>query len=96
MLRLLAFALLVLLLLPMRPAQAAYCRTLEGHTFCLIDIQRSAKNYWEYRAIVSVDGVARPVEVYNCRDRFLTRQDGTQVSFEQEPASRLVCRLYRP
>jgi len=95
MVRLLAFVLSLLLLLPISPAQAAYCRAINGHTFCLVEIQRSAKNYWEYRAVVSVDEAVRPVEVYNCRDRFLTRSDGTQVPFSQEPASGLVCRLYR-
>lgn len=86
--------LLFLLLLPAFPVQAASCRAIANHEICIIDLQRSAKNYWEYRAVVSVDGVTRPVEVYNCRDRFLTRQDGTQIPFTQEPAASLVCRLY--
>ncbi|MBD1911785.1 hypothetical protein H6G02_02195 [Leptolyngbya sp. FACHB-16] len=87
--------LLFVLLLPILPAQAASCRAIAGHEICIVDIQRSAKNYWEYRAVVKVDSVTRPVEVYNCRDRFLTRQDGTQIPFSQEPAASLVCRLYR-
>jgi hypothetical protein len=51
------------------PAYASFCHNDNGHQICIIDIKRSAKNYWEYRIVLGVDGVKRPVEVYNCRDR---------------------------
>ncbi|WP_439341984.1 hypothetical protein [Vacuolonema iberomarrocanum] len=76
-------------------AQAAYCRTVEGHEVCILDIHRSAKNYWEYRARVSVDGEARPMAVYDCRDRTLLRPDGTRVSFRNDITGDVVCRLFR-
>ena len=75
-------------------AQAAYCRTVEGHEVCILDIRRSAKNYWEYRASVSVDGVARPMAVYDCRDRTLLQSDGTRVSFRNDITGDVVCRLF--
>ena len=76
-------------------AQAAYCRTVEGHEVCILDIHRSAKNYWEYRARVSVDGEARRMAVYDCRDRTLLRSDGTRVSFRSDITGAIVCRLFR-
>ena len=51
------------------PAEASVCRNYQGREICIVDIKRSAKNYWEYRVILSVGGVKQPLEVYNCRDR---------------------------
>lgn len=76
-------------------AHAAYCRTVENHDICILDIQRSAKNYWEYRARVSVDGVARPLAVYDCRDRVLIRSDGSRVPFRTDITGAVVCTLFR-
>lgn len=77
------------------PALAAPCYTVEDHEICILDIRRSAKNYWEYRAAVSVDGVARSLEVYNCRDRIRITREGRRIPFSQDPAGAIVCRLYR-
>lgn len=47
------------------PAAAKpFCRTVSDRAICILSIKRSAKNYWKYRAAVSVDGVARPTDVY--------------------------------
>ncbi|MBD2122266.1 hypothetical protein [Trichocoleus sp. FACHB-262] len=86
--------LLVLLLFPVSPVEAkSFCRLLSDRTICILSIQRSAKNYWEYRAAVSVDGVARPTEVYNCRDRLRVRQDGKVVPFKPERVGEVICNL---
>ncbi len=78
-------------------AIAASCYQTHSHTVCLIDIKRSAKQFWNYRAVVSVDGVARSQEVYNCRDRQRVRTDGRVVPFETNGVGDLICRkLYRP
>ncbi|MGJ3247748.1 MAG: hypothetical protein ACFE0I_16935 [Elainellaceae cyanobacterium] len=76
------------------PVQATeLCRTINDQHICILDIKRSAKNYWEYRAVISIDGERKPMEVYNCRDRTKTQDDGTVVRFEQAGAGTLICRL---
>ncbi len=82
------------------PVQASpiLCRTIESHQICILSIKRSAKNFWEYRASVSVDGKVRSEEIYNCRDRLWTRADGKQLSFEAPEILKsgdLVCRFFR-
>ncbi|MBE9050235.1 hypothetical protein IQ243_07375 [Nostocales cyanobacterium LEGE 11386] len=73
------------------PATASVCRNYEGQQICILSINRSAKNYWEYRAIVSIDQVKRPIEVYNCRERVRVRQDGKIVPFAHNGAGKLIC-----
>ncbi|NER36148.1 MAG: hypothetical protein F6J93_19545 [Oscillatoria sp. SIO1A7] len=73
------------------PAEASLCRNYNGNSICIISIKRSAKYYWRYRAAVSVNGIARPIEVYNCRDRQRIRQDGSVVSFEPDGAGEFIC-----
>lgn len=87
--------LLVLVLsIPISPAAAkSLCRTVGDRTICILSIKRSAKNYWEYRAAVSIDGVARPTEVYNCRDRLHMRQDGKVMRFEPNSVGEFICNL---
>ncbi|WP_338022439.1 hypothetical protein [Argonema antarcticum] len=77
------------------PAKALFCRNSNDRTICIISINRSAKNYWEYRASVSVDGVARPIEVYNCRDRIRIQKDGAIVPFEFSGPGELICTLLK-
>jgi hypothetical protein len=77
------------------PARAAFCRTVNGHNICILSIKRSAKNYWEYRASVSVDGIAKPVEIYNCRDRVRIQKDGTAVPFITNDPGELICSVLK-
>ena len=91
-------ALLVLLTLSFvvaLPAEASFCRNSNDHLICILSIKRSAKNYWEYKAAVSIDGVARPIEVYNCRDRIRLRPDGTFVWFESNGPGELICNFFK-
>ncbi|MFQ3616586.1 MAG: hypothetical protein SNJ57_20325 [Cyanobacteriota bacterium] len=84
-------------------AAPVFCRVVDGHSVCVLSLQRSAKNFWEYRAAVSVDGAVRPVEVYDCRDRSASqnenrlrhRADGKTVPFSKDIAGAIVCRIYR-
>ncbi|GAB4384933.1 MAG: hypothetical protein Kow00121_49140 [Elainellaceae cyanobacterium] len=94
----LAFLLLIcvvlvstLLVVQIQPAQAAFCRQMGDRTICILDIKRSAKNYWEYRASVRIGKQVRPVEVYNCRDRLRIQPDGTVTPFEANGAGELIC-----
>lgn len=77
------------------PAQAATCRQTAAHKICILKIERSAKNYWEYRAAVTVDQETRPIEVYNCRERIRIKQDGSMVKFELDGAGDVICGLFR-
>ena len=69
------------------------CRTLSDHEICLMDVQRSAKNHWEYRAIIQIDGVKRPQELYNCRRQVRIMRDRSTVPFEENGAGKLLCKL---
>ncbi|MBW4577740.1 MAG: hypothetical protein KME08_21120 [Aphanothece sp. CMT-3BRIN-NPC111] len=77
------------------PAEASFCRNTNDHFICILSIKRSAKNYWEYRAAVSVDGVERPIEIYNCRDRLIVREDRSTVPFEPNGAGELICSVLK-
>jgi len=77
------------------PAFASFCRQSHDHRICILKIQRSAKYHWEYRATVSVDGVERATEVYNCRDRVKIQPDKTVVPFEAEGAGELICHFFQ-
>lgn len=79
---------------PALPAQASFCRKSD-HLICILSIKRSAKNYWEYRAAVSIDQVVRPIELYNCRDSFRVRQDGKVIPFQANGAGKLICSFFQ-
>lgn len=76
------------------PAEAAICRNIQGRRICEASLNRSAKNYWEYRAIVTIDGARQPRETYNCRDKIRIQADGTVIPFQEGDPSPVVCRLY--
>ncbi|NDJ22357.1 hypothetical protein GS682_12075 [Nostoc sp. B(2019)] len=76
------------------PSDASVCRNYDGQQICILSINRSAKNYWEYRATVSVNGVKRPIEVYNCREQVKVQQDGTVLPFEQKDPGKLICSFF--
>lgn len=76
------------------PAAASVCRNYNGHQICILSIKRSAKNYWEYRAAVSVDGVKGDTEVYDCRDRTKIQKDRV-VPFQPSDPGGLVCSFFK-
>jgi hypothetical protein len=79
----------------MAPAHADFCRQVEGHRICIVDIKRSAKNYWQYNAVVSNDGVAATAASYDCRERLITDLSGKVSSFRSRQDAKFVCSLYR-
>jgi hypothetical protein len=89
------FIVLVLFFSLVSSAEASVCRNYQGHEICIISIKRSAKNYWEYRAVVSVDGVKRSLEVYNCREQNKVEEDGTIVPFDDIDPGKLICRYFQ-
>ncbi|MBD2494480.1 hypothetical protein H6G75_09060 [Nostoc sp. FACHB-280] len=91
-------ALILLLILSnfyIYPAYAAVCRNYNGHQICILSINRSAKNYWEYRAVLSVDGKKRPLEVYNCRQKVKIESDGTVVPWENQDPGQFICNFFK-
>jgi hypothetical protein len=72
-----------------------HCRTLKGKPVCIDWIKRSAKRYWEYEAVVTVDGKAQPKEIYDCRSRVIVDKDDTAFSFGRNDPGSVVCDLFR-
>ena len=76
-------------------ANADMCRDRFGQQVCIVKLKRSAKNYWEYRAKVSVDGEKqRAKEIYNCRDRTLTRKGKYPIPFQPDSPGELICKTF--
>ncbi|WP_414544771.1 hypothetical protein [Nostoc sp. CCY0012] len=77
------------------PATASVCRNYHGQQIYILSINRSAKNYWEYRAVVSVNKVKIPLAVYNCRQQVRIQQDGNIVEFAQNGPGKLICSFFQ-
>ncbi len=78
------------------PANAAIsCREFNGHEVCVLNIQRSAKRYWNYRTTISIDGKKQPREVYNCRSEYKIQNDGKIVKFKEDGVGNLVCKYFK-
>lgn len=91
------FFLLMLLLISIAlPVQAATCRTMNDREICILSIKRSAKNYWEYRATVQVDGEVRPMQVYDCRKKIAVQENKVLELFEQDGTAEVVCSFFKP
>lgn len=85
-------------------SNTAICRDREAWTesnrhnleVCILKLKRSAKNYWEYRATVSINGQKQKnQEIYNCRDRTLTRKGKYPIPFKTNSPGELVCSLFQ-
>jgi hypothetical protein len=86
---------LLLWLTSAEPVRAEFCRQADGHRICIVSIKRSAKNFWQYQAIVNIDGIDRPSASYDCRARLITEADGNTASFRSRQDGKIVCSLYR-
>jgi hypothetical protein len=42
-----------------------------------------------------IDGVKRPFEVYDCRQRIRIQQDGTVLPFENKDPGQLICGFFK-
>jgi hypothetical protein len=79
-----------------RVREAWRSSNLYGQEVCILKLKRSAKNYWEYRAQVSIDGEQQKnPEVYNCRDRTLTRKGKYPIPFQPNSPGELVCQTFQ-
>ncbi|NES64621.1 MAG: hypothetical protein F6K24_04845 [Okeania sp. SIO2D1] len=75
------------------PAAASFCRNSHGNNICILSIKRSAKNYWEYRAEVSINGRRKPLEIYNCRTEKKIQKNGKIIKFQPNGAGKLICNV---
>jgi len=75
------------------PTNAATCRKYFDRDICILDIKRSAKYYWEYRAVVSIDSQRQPLQKYDCRHQVRIQHNGKVVPFEKGGAGELICKL---
>ncbi|MBN8559671.1 MAG: hypothetical protein J0L70_04030 [Leptolyngbya sp. UWPOB_LEPTO1] len=79
------------------PAYAAErCRPVNDQEVCIVSIRRSAKNYWEYRAIVKVDGAVKPLQIYDCRSKTTIQDNKVLELFEQDGTAEAVCSFFKP
>jgi hypothetical protein len=77
------------------PVRALTCRSSNHHDICIVNIKRSAKNYWEYRASVRIDGVTKPVQIYDCRTRKTITNNPILEDFEQDGTAQFVCSFFK-
>lgn len=78
------------------PASASeFCRQIEGKKICIVTIKRSAKNYWEYRATVSIDDAVKPQQIYNCRRQVRVQKDGSAIRFSSGGAGEFICSYFQ-
>ncbi|MCU0552722.1 MAG: hypothetical protein MUC48_25615 [Leptolyngbya sp. Prado105] len=78
------------------PASADRCRTVDDREICIVSIRRSAKNYWEYRAIVRVNGEVKPLQIYDCRSKTTIQDNKVLEIFEQDGTAEAVCSFFKP
>lgn len=78
-------------------ALAQSCHNQQGPTICLEQVRRSAKYYWQYRVVATINGKTQPETQYNCRDRTRTvisgPQKGQTLEFAPQGVGDLVCQL---
>ncbi|ANV86166.1 hypothetical protein AWQ22_01000 [Picosynechococcus sp. PCC 7117] len=48
------------------PAYGELCRVYGEQQICLVSLKRSAKYYWEYRAVLRINGKKIPVQKFDC------------------------------
>jgi hypothetical protein len=70
------------------------CRNMAEHQVCVESIKRSAKYYWEYRVVVSVDGETRSAKRYDCRQlRSGVKETQSQIIANERSIQEFVCGL---
>jgi hypothetical protein len=76
-------------------AEAANCRSYNNQEVCIISIKRSAKYYWEYRVVLSIDGERQPKEIYDCRYEVKRQVHDNFVPFEPNDPAKLICGILK-
>lgn len=73
------------------PVLAAFCHQEDTHQVCIVNIKRSAKNYWQYQTEMAVDGVKQAIVVYNCRSKKKIGLDGSRLPLDS--TGKIICKL---
>jgi hypothetical protein len=71
-----------------------FCQTISEHQVCVATITLSAKNYWEYRAVLQIDGVKQLPEVFDCRHQVRISQGGAIVPFQAQGIGEWICEIF--
>lgn len=79
---------------PIANAAPLTCRLYDDHDVCIDRIKRSAKNYWEYRVSLTIDGQKQPEDVLDCRHYQRIDRDGFIDPFKPNDVGRFVCRYF--
>lgn len=74
---------------------APLCRSVSGHQICILSIQRSAKYFWQYRTVLSIDGETQPDTTYDCRQRQHIAHDGRITAFSPRGTGSWICRFFK-
>ncbi|NEP63146.1 MAG: hypothetical protein F6K31_40605 [Symploca sp. SIO2G7] len=72
---------------------APLCHIVADHQVCVLKITRSAKYYWEYRAVVQIDDKRRPMGRYNCRTQEYVSSDGQRIL--NDVATQVICSFFK-
>ena len=72
-------------------AESERCQTIAGQEICVESLRRSAKYYWQYRAVLKIDGKRQPTEIFDCHSRTL-KMTGDRPS-ASEKKRQFVCGL---
>lgn len=72
-------------------AIAQQCRTVGTQQICLISVKRSAKYYWQYRAVLKINGKRQPTEKFDCHPRN-TKTQHEQLSLQDQKRA-FVCNI---
>jgi hypothetical protein len=76
------------------PVNATTCRQIDNHQVCLINIKRSAKYYWEYRVILSIDGKKKPMQIYDCKQDQVIYREGQITILQNAGIRSWICSLF--
>lgn len=91
LIRLISLWFIFYLCLPMPIAAASICHTEGEQQICLVSIKRSAKYFWEYRAVLNINGKKQAPEKFDCRIEF-NKTDGDRRT-ARDIRRAFVCRL---
>ncbi len=82
-----------------KTCQKTFSQNASGQPICLLQIKRSAKNYWEYRVALKIGDRPKVTRIYDCRQHSYWQADKAQVTtqnlIEQDQLEKYVCRLYQ-